>query len=71
MKTEIVEPTDEQVIELAKNQEMKSLMDGTSSPLVNDPIPKNLSQRLKKMRNLRHRMMRLIKSLRKLSLSRR
>ena len=40
MKTEIVEPTEEQVIELAKNQEMKSLMDGTSSPLVNDPIPK-------------------------------
>ena len=40
MKTEIVEPTDEQVIELAKNQEMKSLMDGTSSPLVNDQNPK-------------------------------
>lgn len=40
MKTEIVEPTEEQVIELAKNQEMKSLMDGTSSPLVNDPVPK-------------------------------
>lgn len=40
MKTEIVEPTEEQVIELAKNQEMKSLMDGTSSPLVDDPVPK-------------------------------
>ena len=40
MKTEIVEPTEEQVIELAKNQEMKSLMDGTSSSLVNDPVPK-------------------------------
>lgn len=40
MKTEIVEPTEEQVIELAKNQEMKSLMDGTSSPLINDSVPK-------------------------------
>ena len=48
MKTEIVEPTDEQVIELAKNQEMKSLMDGTSSPLVNDPIPKEPEPEVKK-----------------------
>ena len=48
MKTEIVEPTDEQVIELAKNQEMKSLVDGTSSPLVNDPIPKEPEPEVKK-----------------------
>ena len=48
MKTEIVEPTEEQVIELAKNQEMKSLMDGTSSPLVNDPIPKEPEPEVKK-----------------------
>ena len=48
MKTEIVEPTDEQVIELTKNQEMKSLMDGTSSPLVNDPIPKEPEPEVKK-----------------------
>ncbi len=47
MKTEIVEPTEEQVIELAKNQEMKSLMDGTSSPLVNDPVPKELEPEVK------------------------
>jgi len=40
MKVEIVEPTEDQVIELAKNQEMKSLMDGTSSPLVSDPVAK-------------------------------
>lgn len=39
MKVEIVETTDEQVIELAKNQEMKSLMDGSSSPLIDDPVP--------------------------------
>ena len=48
MKTEIVEPTEEQVIELAKNQEMKSLMDGTSSPLVNDPVPKEPEPEVKK-----------------------
>ena len=47
MKTEIVEPTDEQVIELAKNQEMKSLMDGTSSPLVNDQVPKDPEPEIK------------------------
>jgi len=39
MKVEIVEPTEDQVIELAKNQEMKSLMDGSSSPLIDDPVP--------------------------------
>lgn len=39
MKVETVEATDEQVIELAKNQEMKSLMDGSSSPLIDDPVP--------------------------------
>ena len=39
MKAETVEATDEQVIELAKNQEMKSLMDGSSSPLIDDPVP--------------------------------
>ena len=47
MKTEIVEPTEEQVIELAKNQEMKSLMDGTSSPLVNDQVPKDPEPEIK------------------------
>ena len=40
MKVETVEPTDDQVIELAKNQEMKSLMDGSESPLIGEPLPK-------------------------------
>jgi hypothetical protein len=40
MKVETVEPTEDQVIELAKSQEMKSLMDGSESPLISDPSPK-------------------------------
>lgn len=47
MKVEKVDQTEEQVIELAKNQEMKSLMDGTSSPLVNDSDHKELEPEVK------------------------
>lgn len=48
MKVEKVEQTEDQVIELAKNQEMKSLMDGASSPLVNDSDHKELEPEVKK-----------------------
>ena len=40
MKVETVEPTEDQVIELAQRQEMKSLMDGSESPLISDQSPK-------------------------------
>lgn len=40
MKVETVEPTEDQVIELAQRQEMKSLMDGSESPLISEPSPK-------------------------------
>lgn len=40
MKVETVEPTEDQVIELAQRQEMKSLMDGSESPLIGEPLPK-------------------------------
>ncbi len=40
MKVETVEQTEDEVIELAKNQEMKSLMDGSEPPVISDPEPK-------------------------------
>lgn len=40
MKVETVEQTEDEVIELAKNREMKSLMDGSEPPAINDPEPK-------------------------------